>query len=226
MGKARRPEAPNGRRAKAGCGVLLLVGALAGCADLNKNTTPNTTNDPLLGTPAKPPVKTTDAGTIGPPPVATLPPLPSTVPSTSPAALAGLQRPADGGDLRIASPRPANEGWGVQPAAAPPSKSGASLSPPQVSVDSPPQGTTPPPLPPPGVTGAAAIAGYDQAQAELKARGVLWQRLEVVGDTGAWKFTCSVPNPQTPRLRRTYEVTAKDYLSAIHAAIDQIDHDK
>jgi hypothetical protein len=223
MGNTRRPAAPNGWRFSARYGVLLLLGGLAGCADLNKNST---ANDPLLGAPTRPPVKTADAGTLGPAPVASLPPLPPSVSVPSTAALAGLQRPADGGDLRIASPRPANDAWAVQPVAAPAPKTGAVLSPPQASVDSPPQGTTSPPPPPAGVTGAAAIASYDQAQAELKARGVLWQRLEVVGDTGAWKFTCSVPNRQTPRLRRTYEVTAKDYLSAIHAAIDQIDHDK
>jgi hypothetical protein len=222
MGKTRRSAVPGGRRLSAGYGLLFLLAGLVGCADLNKNTT---ANDPLLGAPIRPPAKAAGTASLNPTPAGSLPPLPSSVPGTSTAALAGLQRPADnGGDLRIADPRPASEGWAVQPAAAPAPNTGAILRPPQSSVDSAPQGTAPPA--PAAVSGATAIANYDQAQAELKARGVLWQRLEVVGDTGAWKFTCSVPNRQTPRLRRTYEVTARDYLSAIHAAIDQIDRDK
>src|SRR5919197_974311 len=65
----------------------------------------------------------------------------------------------------------------------------------------------------PGPAPAAPTAGpegatFEQLQAMLAARGVTWQRLETVGHTGQWKFTCAIPNPQMPGTRRNYESTA------------------
>jgi hypothetical protein len=59
----------------------------------------------------------------------------------------------------------------------------------------------------------------------LAARGIIWQRLET-GANGEWKFTCSVPNRQNPRVRRTYEARGTDPVTAVRAALDQIDKDQ
>jgi hypothetical protein len=62
---------------------------------------------------------------------------------------------------------------------------------------------------------------YEQLQAQLTVRGVSWQQLETAGDHG-WKYTCSVPKRQNPKVSRTYEATAATDLAAIRAALDQI----
>jgi hypothetical protein len=67
---------------------------------------------------------------------------------------------------------------------------------------------------------------YEQAQAQLAARGVIWQRLENASDTGEWKFSCAVPNRQNPNVHRTYEAKAKDFLSAMQAVLEQIDKER
>ena len=72
-----------------------------------------------------------------------------------------------------------------------------------------------------GGQGTASMT-YEQAKAILTARGVTWQRLETWGDAGEWKFSCAIPNPQNPNIRRTYEATARDDLSALRAVIDQM----
>jgi hypothetical protein len=69
--------------------------------------------------------------------------------------------------------------------------------------------------------GTSTPSDYDQLQAQLKARGVAWQRLETLSD--GYKFTCSVPNPEHPEFSRIYEASARDYRAAIHAALEQID---
>jgi hypothetical protein len=61
---------------------------------------------------------------------------------------------------------------------------------------------------------------YKQLQAELKARRVSWQRLESSPD--GFRFTCAVPNPQSPEFQRVYEATARDAESAIQAVLNQI----
>jgi hypothetical protein len=52
---------------------------------------------------------------------------------------------------------------------------------------------------------------------------VLWQRLEMTGDNAGWKYSCSLPNRQNPKLRRTYEAKAGDPVAAIRAVLDQLD---
>lgn len=69
-------------------------------------------------------------------------------------------------------------------------------------------------------------SSYEQAQAQLAARGVIWQRLESAGDTGEWKFSCSIPSRQNPNIRRTYEGRARDALGAIQAVLEQMDKDQ
>jgi hypothetical protein len=71
-----------------------------------------------------------------------------------------------------------------------------------------------------------AITTLEQAQTELAARGVLWQRWDASGDTGEWKFTCSVPNPKNPNLHRTHEARARDQLTAVRVVLEQIDRER
>jgi hypothetical protein len=66
----------------------------------------------------------------------------------------------------------------------------------------------------------------EQAWAQLKARGVLWQDLSMVAETGEWKFSCAIPNRQNPSIRRRYEATAGDSLAAIRAVLEQLDKDQ
>jgi hypothetical protein len=66
---------------------------------------------------------------------------------------------------------------------------------------------------------------YEQLQSMLTARGVTWQRLEKWGDEGDWKFSCSIPNKQSPNVSRHYEakVAGPNGLAAIRAVLDKID---
>jgi hypothetical protein len=85
--------------------------------------------------------------------------------------------------------------------------------------------------PAPGVTltgGTSAPDAYAQAQEMLRAHGVTWQRLETWGEGGEWKFSCSIPNPQNPSIRRNYEFRAPgEYgLAAIRAVLEQIERER
>jgi hypothetical protein len=75
------------------------------------------------------------------------------------------------------------------------------------------------------VTSAAGTGSYEQLQAMLLARGVTMQKLETVGDRGEWRFSCAIPNPQSPNTRRTYQAQAigASGLAAIRAVIEKID---
>src|SRR5439155_25403626 len=77
-----------------------------------------------------------------------------------------------------------------------------------------------------GANAALRISSYDQAETLLKARGALWYGLEMLGDTGEWKFSCIVPNRQKPGSRRTYEARDRNKLIAVQAVLDQIDKDQ
>jgi hypothetical protein len=68
---------------------------------------------------------------------------------------------------------------------------------------------------------------FEQAQAQLRMRGVTWQRLEIWGDDGKWKFSCSIPNAQNANIRRSYESPPlPDPLMALQAVLEQIDKDQ
>lgn len=198
-----------------GLGAMLFVPlAFAGCADLKGSAAAGP--DPLLG---GPPLKASAQAGSPNGTVATLPPLaPSS--TTSTAALASLSRPLDGGrDLRIGTPRPdaPSDGWAGQGMTLVAEGHGAVLGPPQTA-----------PVPAPVAaqtvsTGDRTISTYEQAKAELDARGALWQRLETDAETGLWKFSCALPNKQNPRLHRTYQAKAADSLAAIRAVFEQID---
>jgi hypothetical protein len=80
-----------------------------------------------------------------------------------------------------------------------------------VSIPHPPQDQ-----PPATVEAAAAL---------LTKKGALWQRPDQNSQTGEWLFRCGIENPQTKKIT-TYEGRAKDQLSAMRAALDQIDQRK
>jgi hypothetical protein len=195
--------------------------SLTGCALDNRGFA----GDPLVG--GGPPLAAAPAAQApaaaaptAPSPPAPLASPPAPVPAGSNAALAGStpQQLTGGADLRIAAPTPAVDGrpWQAQ-------TTGAIVPP----VPSGPVPAVAPPAPDATASrgyGAGRLATYEDAQAQLAARGVNWQRLETTADN-VWKFTCSVPNPQNRLISRTYEAQAQDYLSAMRAVLDQISRD-
>ncbi len=218
----RRWRTDVGGKSRAAGRAACLLGAVclawAGCSGPQRVAG----GDPLLGrsaavTPAAQPNQTAGAAVVPP-----VPPLPASTTAGSTAALAGGAAPVWDGrhNLQIDDPRPAagNPGWSN------PTVAGAVL---QRPVPIPGQ-ATPPATAAPG--NAALVSGpkvtsYEQAQAQLKARGVLWQRLEAVANQ-QWKFTCSVPNPHNPQISRVYEAQAASGLEAIQAILEQIDRDR
>src|SRR5205807_10183135 len=175
--------------------------------------------DPLLGGPGlKPSAQAAPQGTqpAHAEAVLPLPPINNSAGSTA-ALAAGMTRPFDKDrDLRIANPDngTGSEGWARQgtsqgiPTNA--NGSGAVLG---GVVPAGEAGPRQEPSVNPAATSspvAAANSGLritseEQAQELLKARGVIWQRAEQLGDTGEWRFICSVPNRQRPGSRRTHE---------------------
>jgi hypothetical protein len=62
----------------------------------------------------------------------------------------------------------------------------------------------------------------EMLQQQLRARGVVWQKLETLPD-GRVCFTCVVPNRYNPESPREIDATARDYVTAIQAALVKID---
>jgi len=182
--------------------------ALAGCAQ----TAPPRSNtpDPLTGgaplpsvVPPPVPVGSTPTPAGGPPPV----PVATSTPSTAALVNGGPSKPLSGGhDLRI------GEG--------PAQLTGATLRAPQPVT--PALRTEAVPM---SFGSGARVTGYEQAQAILQSRGVKWQKLETVSETGDWKFSCLVPNPRSPNSVKTYEAQASSYLAAVQAVLDKMDRD-
>jgi hypothetical protein len=67
------------------------------------------------------------------------------------------------------------------------------------------------------------LTTYEDALSQLRARGVAWQRLEQLPAGEGWRFSCSLPNAQNPRLQHRYEARAPEYLAAVQSVLDQID---
>jgi hypothetical protein len=148
--------------------------------------------------------------------------LPAPNPAASNAALAATTpRPLDGGsDLYIGAPRQAdNRAWTGQAGGAVAAASPPPASQPLIRTD---------PIATRSVTLASTGRGltFEQAQAQLAARGVSWQRLETWGDRGDWKFSCSIPNPQNHAISRTYEATAHTPIAAVQAVLDQLSKER
>src|SRR5207302_2040015 len=159
-------------------------------------------------------------------------------PASTAALAAGMTKPFDKDhDLRIAGPdSTASEGWARQGAtqAVPTNGSGAVLSG-VVPAGSQgmPQNSPTNAVPAAGANGpqngantGLRISSYEQAETLLKAHGALWYGLEMLGDSGEWKFSCIVPNRQKPGSRRTYEARDRNKLVAVQAVLDQIDKDQ
>jgi len=139
-----------------------------------------------------------------------VPPIPVAGATMSNAALAsGVPKPLPGGaDLRIAA-----GATGALATSAPP-------------VARAPETTAQPVSAVRGQAGSSMrITSYEQALAQLAARGVKWRRLETVGENGESQFSCSIPNPKNPFISRTYEAKAPGDLAAIQAVLDQIEKD-
>ncbi|MCI0455771.1 MAG: hypothetical protein L0Z62_02160 [Gemmataceae bacterium] len=189
--------------------------------------------DPLTGEPFK------GSGPEKAPPrsqkVKAPPPLPTATSVGSPAAIAqglpGDDDPLFNGGRRLAINNPGAQpvgAWQATPghsgtltASAAGQGAGFTLRPPQSMAGPIPavperSGVVAPQW---GATGS----DYDQLQAQLKARKVVWQRQESFGE--GFKFSCQVPNPYNPEFNRIYEATARDYRSAILTVIEQIDRD-
>jgi hypothetical protein len=197
---------------------------VAGCQDLNRGgsrATPVT--DPLLGGPALrasvPPA---------PPPTATagaVPPLPAPALGSSNAALAaGTPRPSDPSrELRIAGP--SSDGWSKQGQPAPGPAGSVVLGRPEQPATLA-SGQNALAATAPVSRNSVQITTREQGEAAVVARGALWNRLDQDPDTGVWRFRCSMPSPQDPRLHRTYDAKASDPISAIRLVIAQIDQDR
>jgi hypothetical protein len=194
---------------------------LAGCTDFNHNT--NAPSDPLLGAPVKPLTQIPAQAPAAQ--VAVLPPTPVANPTLSTAALAAATPPPldSGHDLRIGSPRTGSDAWAGQSVAAG-TGTGAVLQRPELVAEpvsrtpTTPVATTP--------TSLGNSNGLTIEQAMLKARGAVYQQETFVNETGQWEFRCALPNPQNPRIRRTYVGRGPDSLSAIRVVLDQIDKDQ
>jgi hypothetical protein len=198
----------------------------AGCSGLDQSAG----IDPLLG---GPPLRPSPVAAPPPPnPVAALPPASANSTLSNAALAAGSPQPADNG-LRIASPRGSagNDGWAREGSPSPNPDSmlratadgrGAVLRAPEPVSDPGPRGqlTT---ASNPGSMQQNRASTFEDAERQIAARGALWQRLESVGASGGWKYSCSIPNRQNPRIRRTYEATATDPSTAIRAVLEQLD---
>jgi hypothetical protein len=206
----------------------LLLGAallcLVGCNQLNPSTTKDP--DPLLGATAAaaPPAAKADlkAGT----PVVAVPPVPDASSVNSTVALtAAIPRKDGAADLRIrnGASNEGSENW-ARPGATSGEKSAAVLRGPETAVE-PAAQRDGNPVYNTVSQGNARQGDFEQAQAQLAQRGVIWQALQA-GERGEWKFTCSIPNPQNPKLRRTYEAQGADYLSAMRAVLEKIDKEQ
>jgi hypothetical protein len=195
----------------------------AGCSYFNRNA--STTSDPLLGgSPVPAQNKITKPAT--PTTVSVLPPQPAPSASATPASLAaGTPRSLDNNrDLRIGNNTPGtgNDGWIGRDPNPQNNGSGAVLLGVQNSTEVATQPQSPPVYNPVSLP-RSQVATYEQAEAILASRGVVWQRLDKVADTGEWEFSCSIPNRQNSRLKRTYIARGPDSLGAIRAVLEQID---
>jgi hypothetical protein len=69
---------------------------------------------------------------------------------------------------------------------------------------------------------------HAQILEELRARGASRFNLVAVGDTGEWKFSCSVADKPNADMLQRYESRAfgEDGLAAMRAVLEQIDRER
>lgn len=212
--------------------VLVLLLLLTGCTgDARRKD-----NDPLTGDGPALPARGEARADATIPPRSSIPPLPSPTSAASNAALADGALPSldPTRDLRIGN-RDAGAPTGAWRGPAEGTKT--TLNPPQPDPERPRQDqltSEPKSTPRADVRPASAIQpvsgssgpGADALLALLQARGVTWHRLETWGDSGEWKYSCSVPNPTNPNIRRTYEARSRDPRSALMAVLTQMDQER
>jgi hypothetical protein len=207
--------------------MVRLRGTLLGSAliGLSSCASPNhAAGDPLLGKPAAAPVAAPAAGspTAAIPLVsAPAPPSPSGNASTAALASSTAASPDGSYPLKIGGGAPGDgRTWSG------PNASTASLQRPEPPGDPVAHGDPQPTrLAPPQTPSAAAPAlmTFEQALAQLEAKGVLWKQWTEAD--GQVKLSCAVPNPQDRSKSRRYEVTSRDYISAAQAALEKITSD-
>jgi hypothetical protein len=206
--------------------ALVLPVLAAGCA----NDSRAKTGDPLTGGGPEIPARSQTAS--APAPQSRVPPIPVPSSATSAAALAGgAYQPLDPTrELSIGNgnPKPAAGTWRdpnapVQASLTSPQPGATGTAPGQLtSLPTAPNRPTAQPAPIRPVTTSPG-ASADALLALLKARGVTWYRLENLADSGECKFSCSIPNPTNPNIRRTYEARGQDPRAAMIAILQQID---
>jgi hypothetical protein len=198
---------------------------LIGCS-MTKGASANPKSDPLLGGPPIKPVSYTT-----PPNTQAIVPQSPAAPSNSmsTAELAsGIHQPLDTNhDLRMGNQnnpnnQPPGDGWRPQGGSSAPS---VALNRPEPipDVDSRPMPGSGPNV---MLTSGGAATGVDPLLDQLKARGMVWFKMEMNAETGEWDLSCAIPNRQNPDVQRTYEVRAKDPASGLRAVIERIDRDR
>jgi hypothetical protein len=76
-----------------------------------------------------------------------------------------------------------------------------------------------------GTWGSAnPVSNNDSLQAQLKARGVLYQKEDRVPE--GVRVSCIVASRQNPSITRVYEAVARDYPSAVQAVLKQLDQQR
>jgi hypothetical protein len=186
--------------------------------------------DPLAGGGAPIPTRNeSPAATAGNNQRGTVPPMPAPSSSTSTAALAagGFQPLDPTRDLRIGNGDSRTPEGGTR---VPVAGSTAVLNPPKSTTDRAPTGLlTSDPKANSSIqpVGAASGGSNDAVLELLKARGVTWYRVEASPEnTSEFKFSCSVPNPNNPNVRRMYEAHGPDQRSAMLAVLKQMDEER
>ncbi len=238
-GRSQTKSRNDGRKpGSSGASIVLVPFVLAGsllaatgCSDLFHTNTNNAAApaDPLLGSPSVKPL--TQIPAPAPAAVSVLPPAPTgTAPLSTAALAANTPRPLDSShDLRIGGPRGSSgsDAWAGQPPTSPGQAGGAVLQRPEMNVEPASRVEAVAPVSPASLPNtSSAPATIEQAQAQLKARGIVYQQSTFINETGQWEFRCALPSRQNPRTRRSYIGTGPDALSAMRAVLEQIDKDQ
>jgi len=198
------------RRFALGCTLVGSLVMIVGCKGSGEK------KDPLLGPIVPPAGKSVGTGPG-------VPEIPSSSGTTSTAALApGNNGTMGRGDLRI------GEGTNFQAVG----RGGASLGKPEPIRDtvtsaapSPLTVSSPAPITLTGGPGTQ-LQTVEQGLAWLEARGARGARLDYQHQAQEWKFVCSVPNKNNPKMWRTHETQARDPRSAVQAVIEQIEREQ
>jgi hypothetical protein len=74
--------------------------------------------------------------------------------------------------------------------------------------------------------GGTAQDSYQQIMDKLEARGMTWMSLQTTGETGVWKFSCTVADRNNPGIEQRYEAlgNGESGLAAMRAVLEKIEH--